>query len=578
TVESFAGQFHEQAVNITASALSGGAQTLNTNFHDAHQSGSWVMQGGMAGTCMVPTANITDGLKYPITVLGSPDTTHVYTAAFAVGSPQNMSSYAGAFGPGGSQVVTFYPCAEVMDVQNPSTNAVDGSFTLEPNTMASGSDTLEEEHAADFTAVYLPIIAAQHNPGAIRGFDVGAWSGINFKMYGSGWYGDGFKGYNHDDTGIGAVYVASNYAPYSAYSGYGGQQTPPSLVKTTTGLFSGLLETNVAPTGGVIGAGCPWNLSGVSDCTYNTSYDLWNLSGNPTYGNSQATYYPATNILVHKGIEQFQNQQNTYVGTSGQFTNGSIGPISAGLFQNFVENSNELTGGGWYAYNTTVTADTTDVTDPLGGNTANKVVMSGAGSYLINNSSYTPVPSTSYNACAWLRTASGTVTAVSEGVQNAGAGITITPAWQLICTTGISPTYAITGSYYMSATAAATFYIWTANTSLTATPSSGVWDTGPGGILTTPTFSVNPTLAIQNTAAVFSTLKVGSDSVAKTGTQGTDAKFMSAGTVSGTGATLCTDANGGATTSGCSGGGGGTSTVTTTAAVTISGTTGYYFN
>ena len=69
-VESFAGQFHEQATNVTASALSGGVQTLNINFHDAHQSGSWVMQGGMAGTCMVPTANITDGLKYPITVLG----------------------------------------------------------------------------------------------------------------------------------------------------------------------------------------------------------------------------------------------------------------------------------------------------------------------------------------------------------------------------------------------------------------------------------------------------------------------------------------------------------------------------
>jgi len=37
--------------------------------------------------------------------------------------------------------------------------------------------------------------------------------------------------------------------------------------------------------------------------------------------------------------------------------------------------------------------------------------------------------------------------------------------------------------------------------------------------------------------------------------QGTDTKVMTAGTVAGTGATLCTDANGGATTSGCSSGG-----------------------
>jgi hypothetical protein len=37
--------------------------------------------------------------------------------------------------------------------------------------------------------------------------------------------------------------------------------------------------------------------------------------------------------------------------------------------------------------------------------------------------------------------------------------------------------------------------------------------------------------------------------------QGTDTKLLTSGTVSGTGVTLCTDANGGATTTGCSGGG-----------------------
>ena len=42
--------------------------------------------------------------------------------------------------------------------------------------------------------------------------------------------------------------------------------------------------------------------------------------------------------------------------------------------------------------------------------------------------------------------------------------------------------------------------------------------------------------------------------VTGTALQGTDTLLMTAGTVSGTGASLCTDANGGATTSGCSGG------------------------
>jgi hypothetical protein len=43
---------------------------------------------------------------------------------------------------------------------------------------------------------------------------------------------------------------------------------------------------------------------------------------------------------------------------------------------------------------------------------------------------------------------------------------------------------------------------------------------------------------------------------ALTGEQGTDTKILTAGTVSGTAATLCTDSNGGATTAGCSGGSG----------------------
>ena len=44
--------------------------------------------------------------------------------------------------------------------------------------------------------------------------------------------------------------------------------------------------------------------------------------------------------------------------------------------------------------------------------------------------------------------------------------------------------------------------------------------------------------------------------------QGTDTSIMTAGTISGTGVTLCTDANGGATTSGCSGSGTTTNSVT----------------
>ncbi len=58
------------------------------------------------------------------------------------------------------------------------------------------------------------------------------------------------------------------------------------------------------------------------------------------------------------------------------------------------------------------------------------------------------------------------------------------------------------------------------------------------------------------------------------GIQGTDTNLLSSGTISGTGASLCTDANGGATTTGCSGGGSVSITGTSPVVLTPSPTTG----
>jgi hypothetical protein len=66
--------------------------------------------------------------------------------------------------------------------------------------------------------------------------------------------------------------------------------------------------------------------------------------------------------------------------------------------------------------------------------------------------------------------------------------------------------------------------------------------------------------AITGTAITANTSLTINGGTAQTGTQGTDTKLLTAGTVSGTAATLCTDANGGATTTGCSSGGGGSIT------------------
>jgi hypothetical protein len=71
----FGGQFHEQAI---VSAVSGIDQvTLKVPLRHAHESGSWIMQGGPCGTFIEFTANtVTPGsqkIRYPVDILGATD-------------------------------------------------------------------------------------------------------------------------------------------------------------------------------------------------------------------------------------------------------------------------------------------------------------------------------------------------------------------------------------------------------------------------------------------------------------------------------------------------------------------------
>lgn len=67
-----------------------------------------------------------------------------------------------------------------------------------------------------------------------------------------------------------------------------------------------------------------------------------------------------------------------------------------------------------------------------------------------------------------------------------------------------------------------------------------------------PIGSTTPNTGAFTTLAAGASLQIGGGTV-QVGTQGTDTKLLTAGTISGTAAPLCTDANSGATTSGCPG-------------------------
>jgi hypothetical protein len=114
----------------------------------------------------------------------------------------------------------------------------------------------------------------------------------------------------------------------------------------------------------------------------------------------------------------------------------------------------------------------------------------------------------------------------------------------------------VANSYNMAGPPSATYTAWWDQA---ATSTSG----GPAApsVKLYPTVSGSPLVSAWTFAAL----------------QGTDAKILSAGTVAGTGASLCTDAQGGATTSGCpSSGGGSFSAITagTNAAALLVGTGG----
>jgi hypothetical protein len=555
---SFGGQFHEQARITSVGAPSGGSQTITLPIRHGHQAGSWMMQGGPQGY-VVFTANIGDGLKYPITVLGATSSTTIVVAPFAGG--ELGSSHIGPLANGGSQVAIIYTGGEVLDVQNnsPVTSitltgsvaqitmantlvagqtvcfpaitggaaanlsqqclpvlssglstsgfevtftgaaggpyaqsgvilyAVDGTITIEPNNgFWPNAGIAEEEHSPEARHALMRISGTVHNPGNITAGAYSGLSGLSLNLVGAGVAAvDGF-GQDFSSNAICGCFIAlENDEPTTNYLGYTGFQNPPHFIRGF-GLAVGAFEMQVAPTGGMFFEGCPVDSSssappGPQDCAKAgfTNY-LWQLQGNPAVDNgyNQVTWSPSTLVLNHQGRETFSNPNSSWLGGINS-PSGSMGVYASGIFSNLILNSGNFTAGTWSTGGFTITPNTTDVTDPYGGQTATKLVGTSmscpSGCLLQGTLGTTIAANTSTQVCLWIDNPNG----VTGNIFIASSNVPIpssTTNWVFSC--GTENTGATSATIVVMNTTPGTLYIAGYNIALGATPSAGYDLTG----------------------------------------------------------------------------------------------------
>jgi len=235
----------------------------------------------------VVTVTITTNLQQDLngltlTVQGVADPS--YNGNFAVTSlNQNTMTYAN-IGPnstssGGSLTYVtgaygLYPMAEVQNVYNATTKAVDGQMTLAANTIAwAPGDTVEEPHYfqewvsadTDFITQYTP--RPRHLQSAGIEFDGNNSEGL------SGWQ-------------------VNNGDPASSYFGNGGTHLAPNSAFNVGGVWNNSMEMEAGESA-VFDVHC--NSHGCN--RWNSAYDLFHLDSST--GADRVNYSPQTNTMSY---------------------------------------------------------------------------------------------------------------------------------------------------------------------------------------------------------------------------------------------------------------------------------------
>ena len=186
-----------------------------------------------------------------------------------------------------------YPMAEVLSVMNASTNSVDGTFVLAPNTVAwAAGDPVEEPHFfqmrensdVSFVTQYMPRGTVEQQAGIQFQGTVGA--------YLSGW-------------------MVSNNGNANQYYGNGGTHIAPKAALLVKGVWDAALDMQAGETS-AIRVRC--NSHGCGK--WNSTYSLLNLQSNA--GVDTVNYAPSTSTLT------FSMRGTPYVISPTGLTAGTI--------------------------------------------------------------------------------------------------------------------------------------------------------------------------------------------------------------------------------------------------------------
>jgi hypothetical protein len=148
-----AGTWQEESPVISVTAASGGTQTLTFTSRYTSPLGETVMQGGIGGTAIVPTANLS---TWPVAwqVLGATSPTQTVISNCIIGN-----CHAGNLP--GSVAVTFLP----MAFETGTNGGISGSVQLGPNQLAPQiGDTIFGAPTSEYSNSSLFIVQGQNTP------------------------------------------------------------------------------------------------------------------------------------------------------------------------------------------------------------------------------------------------------------------------------------------------------------------------------------------------------------------------------------------------------------------------------